>query len=418
MPRFYPRFDTRRVQTALRDTPVVLLNGPRQSGKTTLAHNLLGAGRTFRTLDDDSTLAAANTDPTGFLRGARRLTIDEVQRAPALLRAIKKVVDEDRQPGRFLLTGSTNVLSLPHAADSLAGRMAVIDLLPLAQSELALTQPGFLRAAFAGAPSPLGATAIGKAIERIVLTGGYPEMLRRRDPARRAEWARNYLRAIVQRDVRDIASVEKLGQMPRLLRALAHYSGQLANYSQLGGQLSLDAKTARKYVDIFQQLFLVRSLEPWSANRLTRLIKTPKLHFLDSGLLAVLLGVTETNVATRRKAFGAILESFVFAEITKLVGWAADDYQLYHYRDKDQDEVDIVIESAAGDVVGVEVKAAATASATDFRGLHKLAGTCGRRFRCGIVLYDGDTTLPFGPELFAAPISNLWAAAGASSPGQ
>ena len=411
MPNLYPRRDTQRVQAALADTPVVLLNGPRQSGKTTLACELLGSKRTFRTLDDDSTLAAATTDPTGFLRGATQMTIDEVQRAPALLRAIKKAVDEDRQPGRFLLTGSTNVLSLPHAADSLAGRMAIIDLLPLAQTEIMQTRSGFLRAAFAGTAPSAGTTITGKALERIVLTGGYPEMLRRHDPMRRAEWARNYLRAIVQRDVRDIASIEKLGQMPRLLRALAHYSGQLTNYAQLGGQLSLDAKTARKYIDIFQQFFLVRTLAPWSANRLTRLIKTPKLHFLDSGLLAVLLAITETSVATHRKPFGTILESFVFAETTKLAGWEDDDYQLYHYRDKDQDEVDVVIENAMGDIVGVEAKAAATVNAADFRGLRKLADACDRRFRCGLVLYDGDAVLPFGERLFAAPVASLWAAA-------
>ena len=411
MPTLYPRRDTQRVRTALADTPVVLLNGPRQSGKTTLARDLLGADRVFRSLDDASTLAAAVADQTGFIRNTQRLTIDDVQRAPALLRAIKKAVDEDRRPGRFLLTGSTNVLSLPHAADSLAGRMAVIDLLPLAQAEIAQTQPAFLDAILAGDPPPSGKPAVGKALERIVLTGGYPEMLRRRDPARRADWARNYLRAIVQRDVRDVASVEKLGLMPRLLRVLAQHSGQLVNYAQIGGQLGLDAKTARKYLDVFQQLFLVRSLDPWSASRLTRLIKTPRLHFLDSGLVAVLLGVTEANLADRRKSFGAILESFVFAEISKLVGWASGECQLLHYRDKDQNEVDLVIEHASGETAGVEVKAAATVNAADFRGLRKLADACGSRFRCGLVLHDGNSVLPFGAHLYAAPVSSLWAAA-------
>ena len=255
-------------------------------------------------------------------------------------------------------------------------------------------------------------TTTGKAFEHIVLTGGYPEMLQRRDSVRCTEWARNYLRAIVQRDVRDVASVDKLGQMPRLLRVLAQHSGQLVNYSQVGGQLGLDAKTACKYINVFQQLFLVRALEPWSANRLTRLVKTPKLHFLDSGLLAVLLAVSEANVATRRKTFGAILESFVFAEISKLAGWEHDDYHLYHYGDKDQDEVDVVIENAMGNIVGVEVKAAATVNAADFRGLRKLAGACGDRFRCGLVLHDGGIVLPFGKRMYAAPVSSLWTAPG------
>ncbi|TAN06153.1 MAG: ATP-binding protein [Rhodanobacteraceae bacterium] len=410
MPNIYPRLAGEQVLSALADTPVVLLNGPRQSGKTTLTRDLLGIGRTFRTLDDETTLAAATGDPTGFIRGTDRLTIDEVQRAPTLLRSIKRAVDEDRRPGRFLLTGSTNILSLPQASDSLAGRMAVIDLLPLAQAEITQTRPGFLHDIFVGAlPAPHHAPT-GKTLERIVLAGGYPEMVRRKDPARRVEWARNYLRAIVQRDVRDIANIDKLGQMPRLLRVLAQHAGQLVNHAQIGGQLGMDAKTARKYLDIFQQLFLVRTLEPWSANHLTRLVRTPKLHFLDSGLLASLLGATETRIAAQRKPFGAILESFVFAEITKLVGWENDGYQLTHYRDKDQNEVDVVIENAAGDVIGIKVKAAATVREADFRGLHKLAAANGAHFRCGVVLHDTDTVLPFGDRLHAAPIACLWAA--------
>ncbi|MGH8146222.1 MAG: ATP-binding protein [Rhodanobacteraceae bacterium] len=408
MSNLYPRLETKHVRAALADTPVVLLNGPRQSGKTTLARDLLGASRTFRSLDDETALAAAIADPTGFIRDTDRLTVDEVQRAPALFRAIKKSVDENRQPGRFLLTGSTNVLSLPAAADSLAGRMAVIDLLPLARAEIERTHPAFLRLVFKGMPPFHGQPTVSRTLERMVLTGGYPEMLRRHDAARRANWARNYLRAIVQRDVRDIASVDKLGHMPRLLRALAQHSGQLINYAQVGGQLSLDAKTVRKYLDIFQQLFLVRALEPWSSNRLSRLIKTPKLHFLDSGLLASLLGITDTILATRPKQFGHLLEGFVFAELVKLTGSTDDEYLFSHYRDKDQNEVDVVIENGAGDTVGVEVKAAATVNATDFRGLRKLAHACGPCFRCGIILYDGDAVLPFGERLYAAPVSSLW----------
>lgn len=409
MQDIYPRYARKQVFSALSDTPVVLLSGPRQSGKTTLTRSLMGGDRIFRTLDDDTTLAAATADPNGFIRGAEYLTIDEVQRAPALLRAIKKSVDENRRPGRFLLTGSSDVLSLPQAADSLAGRMAVIDLLPLAQSEIDRTQPTFLHNTFASQPPDSGHPIIGKGLEHIILTGGYPEMVRRKDPARRSEWARNYLRAIVQRDVRDIASIEKIGQLPRLLRVLAQHAGQLVNYAQIGGQLQMDAKTARKYMDIFQQLYLVRILEPWSTNQLSRLIKTPKLHFLDSGLLASLRGITGANVADQRKAFGAILESFVFAEISKLAGWDGDEYRFSHYRDKSQNEVDLVIENAVGDIVGIEVKAAASAGSKDFNGLRKLAAACGNQFRCGMVLYDSDTTIPFGDRLFAVPLSSLWA---------
>lgn len=406
----YPRFAATRVQTALTDTPVVLLNGPRQSGKTTLAKMLAGNTHSYRTLDDETTLAAAIADPVGFIRALEQATIDEIQRAPALLRAIKKSVDEDRRPGRFLLTGSTNVLSLPQAADSLAGRMAIIDLLPLSQAEIAGVQPAFLSAAFDGIPAAAPAEIpLGNELARIVLAGGYPEMIRRHDPSRRAEWARNYIRAIMQRDVRDIATIEKLGQMPRLLRVLAQHAGQLVNYTKIGGTLDMDAKTVRRYMDVLEQLFLVRSVEPWSTNRLKRLIKTPKLHFLDSGLLANLLGLTPANASDRRKVFGAILESFVMAEVAKLTVAADGEYLFHHYRDKDQNEVDLVIENDAGDIVGIEVKAAATVTSSDFAGLRKLAGACNSRFRCGLVLHDGDEIHPFGPNMYAAPIVSLWA---------
>lgn len=406
----YPRFAAARVQAALTDTPVVLLNGPRQSGKTTLARILAGDTHTYRTLDDETTLAAAIADPTGFIRGLEQATIDEIQRAPALLRAIKKSVDDDRRPGRFLLTGSTNVLSLPQVADSLAGRMAIVDLLPLSRAEIAGVQPVFLSAAFDGAPATAPVEAsLGNELVRIVLAGGYPEMVRRHDPSRRAEWARNYIRAIMQRDVRDIATIEKLGQMPRLLRVLAQHAGQLVNYTKIGGNLDMDAKTVRRYMDVLQQLFLIRNVEPWSTNRLKRLIKTPKLHFLDSGLLATLLGLTPANARDRRKIFGAILESFVMAEIAKLTTAVDGEYQFHHYRDKDQNEVDLVIENEAGDIVGIEVKAAATVTSGDFAGLRKLATACGSHFRCGLVLHDGGEVHSFGPNMYAAPISGLWA---------
>jgi predicted AAA+ superfamily ATPase len=251
-------------------------------------------------------------------------------------------------------------------------------------------------------------TILGRNLVDAVLVGGYPEMLRRQRPDRRQAWARDYIRAIVERDVRDIAEIEKLDQVPRLLRVLAEYSGQLANFTQLGGQIGLDDKTTRKYVAILEQLFLVRRIEPWFRNHLSRLIKTPKLHFLDSGLLAALLGITAARVTTDRAIFGRLLETFVFSELLKQISWTATPCSLHHYRDKDQDEVDIVIEDGAGALVGIEVKAGATVNTSDFKGLRKLAAACGNDFKLGLVLYDGDTVVPFGRRLFAAPLSCLW----------
>jgi hypothetical protein len=404
----HPRYVTGLMNIALGDTPVVLVTGPRQCGKTTLVRDLAAGRRQFFTLDDDTTLAAARSDPAGLVRGLNKCTIDEIQRAPDLLRAIKKTVDEDRRPGRFLLTGSSNLMTVPQVSESLAGRMEIVNLLPLAQAELHGRKPAFIEAAFAGRLSKPGQPLTGKALVEAVLTGGYPEMLKRKRPERRRAWARDYVRAIVQRDVREVAEIEKLERMPRLLQMLAHYSGQLTNFSQLGGQIGFDDKTTRKYVGILEQLFLVRRLEPWFRNELKRLVKTPKLHFLDSGLLAALLAVTPERIAKDRMIFGKLLETFIFSEVLKLLSWTEGSFHASHYRDKDQDEVDLVLEDEAGAVVGIEVKASATVTAGDFKGLRKLAAACGAQFRLGVVLYDGDVAVPFGSSLHAAPVSCLW----------
>ncbi|SRR5690554_19029 len=405
----HKRFAASRVETALGDTPVVLVNGPRQCGKTTLVRNLITGSRDYFTLDDATVLNAARTDPEGFVRRLDNAVIDEVQRAPELLLALKKAVDEDRRPGRFLLTGSANILTLPKVAESLAGRMEVITLQPLSRAELNGKEPNFFANSFRGQPTAPVAPLSGDSLVEAVLTGGYPEMLERSNAERRRSWARNYIKAIVDRDAREIADLEKLDRMPRLLRALAQQSGQLTNYSQLGGQLGLDGKTTTKYIGVLEQLFLLTRVEPWFRNRLNRLIKTPKLHFLDSGLLASLSGATQESMEKDRTQLGALLETFVLAEVARQITWQSDTYSLYHYRDKDQNEVDIVIENDMGEVVGLEIKAAATVKNSDFKGLRRLADSAGNDFRLGIVLYDGDAILPFGENLYAAPISSLWA---------
>ena len=404
----FPRFSAELVTTALKDTPVVMVTGPRQSGKTTLVRDLVAGNREFITLDDDTLLAAARSDPTGMVRALDRTTIDEVQRVPDLLRAIKKSVDDDRRAGRFLLTGSANILTLPQVSESLAGRMEVVNLLPLSRAEVRGKRSNFLKAAFDSRLVNPAEAVIGDNLIQAVLIGGYPEMLRRGDVKRRQAWARDYVKSIVQRDVRDIADIEKLDQMPRLLQVLAHHSGQLTNFTQIGGQIGFDDKTTRKYVAILEQLFLVRRVEPWFQNRLKRLIKTPKLHFIDSGLLSALLGATPERIAKDRSAFGSLLETFVISEILKQVSWFDEGCTVWHYRDKDQDEVDLVIEAGSGAMVGLEVKASATVNAGDFKGLRKLASACGDDFKLGLLVYDGERTAPFGERLFAGPVSCLW----------
>lgn len=404
----FPRFVERRVREALTDTRVVMLTGPRQAGKTTLAQHVAGDAFPFLTLDQATTLSAATADPVGFVRGLDRAIIDEVQRAPELLLAIKASVDADPRPGRFLLTGSANLMTLPRVADSLAGRMEIVRLLPLAQAELQGLPSDFLGQAFRGEPPAAGNAMVGTDLTEAVLAGGYPEALARQRWSRRHDWYLDYVEAIVQRDVRDIAAIEQIRQMPRLLRVLAQHSGRLVNYSGFGAPLGMNHVTTQKYLGVFESLFLVRTIQPWFTNMLSRLTKTPKLHFFDSGLLSALLDLSPERLRVDRKPLGAVLETFVLGEVLKLASWSDDRFEVSHFRDKDGNEVDIVIENRRGQVVGIEVKAAATVTAADFAGLRRLAQACGERFALGLVLHDHSHTVPFGDRLFASPISALW----------
>nr|MBP8283716.1 DUF4143 domain-containing protein [Chromatiaceae bacterium] len=252
------------------------------------------------------------------------------------------------------------------------------------------------------------AKALGADLVERVLRGGYPEAISRASERRRLAWGRQYLDAIIQRDVRDVASIEKLDLLPRFLRALAQTAGQMCNYTQLGGHVGLDGKTAARYVGVFEQMYLLRRVDVWARNRLSRVVKTPKLQFIDSGLLATLIDLGAAEVRHDRRRFGKVLETFVYGELLKHTTTAQSDYRLLHYRDADKFEVDVVIENAAGQLVGVEVKAAATVRDADLRGLRKLAGIAGEQFKLGVLLYDGTETLPLGDGLWAAPLSSLW----------
>ena len=404
----YPRFVETRVQGALADTRVVLLCGPRQSGKTTLVQRIAGDAIPFITLDDATALTAASTDPVGFIRDLDRVVIDEIQRAPGLILAIKTTVDADPRPGRFLLTGSADLMTLPRVADSLAGRMGIVRLLPLAQAELQGAPTTFLNGVFAGKLPKSRSPVIGEDLVETVLVGGYPEALTRSGWRRRHDWHFDYIEAIVQRDVRDVVRIEQLGAMPRLLRVLAEHSGQLVNYSRAGAPLGMNHVTTRRYMAVLENLFLVHVLPPWYTNALKRVTKSPKLHFLDAGLLAALRGITPDRLRRDRTPFGAVLETFVLGELLKLASWADDRYTFSHFRDKERNEVDIVIEDGLGRVAGIEVKASATVSERDFSGLRRLATAAGENFTLGLVLYDGERSVSFGDRTAAVPISALW----------
>jgi len=406
-PQIFPRLLSARIAQALTDTPAVLLLGPRQAGKTTLVRQCAGKEMRYLTLDDDATRLAALQDPAGLIRSLDRVVLDEVQRAPGLLLAIKRSIDEDRRPGRFLLTGSANLITAPTVADSLAGRMETLTLLPLAQVEIQGSLNNWFDSVHKGVPLS-AAEGEPRLVDR-VLKGGYPEVLTRAIERRRQAWAQQYIDALIQRDIRELASVDKIEGLTRLLRALAHTSGQIANFSQLAAQVGLDSKTAAKFVGIFEQMFILRRVEAWSSNRHSRLVKAPKIHFLDSGLLAALTGVTASEIERNRLRLGPLLEAFDCSELLKHLHAADEPYRIYHYRDADQYEVDFVLEDARGGLIGIEVKAAVSLGKSDLRGLRRFAQQVPQSFIGGMVLYAGDESLPLSDKIWAIPLSSLWA---------
>ena len=408
----YPRFAERRLVEALADSPAVLIHGPRQSGKTTLAQ-VVGRrqGYAYITFDDEVSRGVATTDPIGFVADLpRRVILDEVQHVPHLFASLKTAIDRRRVRGRFILTGSTNVLLLPRLADSLAGRMAILRLHPLAQCELARRPPDFLDRLFGRGFKVDRWERLGaKLLERIV-AGGYPAALALPSGRRRAGWYVDYLDAIVQRDVRDLARIGSLDAVPRLLALAATQTAHLLNVTDLAAPLQLSRPTIRDYVTLLARVFLLEQLPPWYSNRLSRLVKTPKLHLGDTGLACALLGANAATLKADRNLLGQLVETFVFQEIRRQASWHEDPLSFFHFRDRDGVEVDLVVERGAHSVAGIEVKAAATVTAADFRGLRKLKEASGRRFVGGVVLYDGEMSAGFGDSLYAVPIRALWEA--------
>lgn len=406
---YLPRLLKQQVLTALSDTPVVCLLGPRQVGKSTLAQKL-EPDRSYFTLDDSALLHMAKQDPVGFISGLpERVIIDEIQRAPELLLPIKSTIDKDRKPGRFLLTGSANLLLLPQVQDSLAGRMEVIYLHPITEQEKRLSSNSLLEKLvnnklepqFVPDHVPLSPVA------EVLCQGGYPEPSQR-TPQRARQWYRQYLNAIVQRDVQDIAQIHDKDGLLRLLELLAYRTGSLLNISSLSNELAIDRATVDRYLSVLERLFLVHQLPAWHRNYAKRLIKSPKLHLVDTGLAAALARLTEEQWVTSGERFGALFESHVVEQLIAQAGWVDPELRFYHYRDKDQMEVDLVIERGQ-EVWGVEVKRAASIQAKDAVGLSRLAEVAGDSFCGGMLIYTGKHCIKLqAPNCYAVPIGMLW----------
>ena len=406
----YPRLAASRVKAALADTPVVFLMGPRQCGKTTLVKSIIDDAWEYITLDDRTQFEIARADPVGFVRNLppRRVALDEVQRVPELFVSIKQAVDEDRAPGRFLLTGSANALLLPRLSDSLAGRVESVPLMTLSECELRHREPAFLPGLLRRqVPSALDRRVRDHLLNRVI-RGCFPEPVQRPTERRGSAWYRQYVNVLIQRDIRDFTHIDHPTAMTELLKLTAIHTGKLVNLTELGNRLELDRQTVKRYVALLERLFLVELLPAWHINEYKRLVKTPKMHAVDTGMTCAIRGLTRERLLGQPSEFGMLLESLVYHELRKQAIWMEEPLSFHHYRDKDKVEVDVVIESASGDCFGVEVKAAATLIARDFTGLRRLQSVAGSRFKLGVLLYDGDHTTAFGNDLLAVPIGAIW----------
>lgn len=430
---FYPRHIERHLTETLEDSPVVLIHGPRQCGKTTLsqavcAPEILKSRKTGATrgnpplgkvapgeykyisFDEEVPYQNARNDPAGFVASLpERVILDEVQRVPEIFPSIKVQVDRRRVPGRFLLTGSANVLLAPRIRESLAGRMQIVRLHPLAQCELEKRASHFFLDALFGNGFNIRRTErLGKELCERIAARGYPEAVRRSSGRPRREWYRSYVTAQMQRDALDIRRVGSPGALAELLALAAAETSSLFNLSGLAAPFRLSRPTVEGYVRLLETVFLVERLSPWHSNRRKRLVKTPKIHIGDTGLACALLGTDAAGLEEDRPLLGQLLETFVFQELRRQASWHDDHMSFYHYRDRDGAEVDIVIERGTRAVAGVVVKASGTVRRKDFRGLRSLREAAGDRFTAGVVLYDGETSATFGDGMYAAPLRFLW----------
>lgn len=406
----FRRHITPKILEALADTPVVFLRGARQSGKSTLVRTIAEETYPARyvTLDNAGILSAASVDPTGFLAGLETpVVIDEAQRVPALFLSIKEDVDNHRTPGRYLLTGSADVLTLPRVADALAGRMEVLTLWPLSNSEIRGNDTNLVELFFSENFPSDSQTSVSTDVMESMVAGGFPEPLQRAEGRRRNAWFDSYVTTVLDRDIRDLAQIQDLAAVPRLLQLLAWRTATLHNQSEVSRSSGIPNSTLSRYLSLLKTTFLLQELPAWAANLGKRLVKAPKLFMVDTGLACRLLGMDTSRLKTEGEIAGRLFENYLVLELFKHSSWAADLVKLHHFRSRAGQEVDVVLEDRRGNVVGVEIKRSATVSHRDFTGLKVLRDHLGEKFVRGILIYTGNDIVPFARNLHALPVRHI-----------
>ena len=413
--KLYSRHAEQSLRHALEMAPVVLIHGPRQCGKTTLAR-MLGKelGHQYFSFDRPHDLEFAEDDPEGFVNALpEKVILDEIQRVPELFSVIKMEVDRLDIPGRFILAGSANVMSLPKLSDSLAGRMTDLRLHPLSQAELSRRPSHFINNLFAGTFDHWAWPDSDSQIAQRIVAGGYPRALQKPDEKSSRGWYLQYIQRIIQRDVRELARIRSSDIFRSLLKNVANQTAQLLNINKLSSSLNIDRSTATHHVTLLEQMFLIERLNVWHGNMARRLTKTPKMHLCDTGIACALLGLDTKRLQERPRHYGFLLETFVFQELLRQSEGPGEE-EFSFYRDRDQAEVDIVIQRGWDEIIGVEVKASSIVREADFRSLKKLRNKLGSRFKRGVILHDSEYPRDFGDRLFSVPIRMLWESSDAS----
>lgn len=402
-----------RIERALGDTRVVGIVGPRQAGKTTLAEALVGSRpeAVYVSLDDRRVRLAAEQDPQGFVADRPGLlAIDEVQRVPDLLLAIKSAVDRDPRPGRFLITGSSQLSANRRVAESLAGRIERFELWPFSHGELVGRREAFVDRLLAGDVPVCSSELTKRDYLEIASAGGYPEAVRR-DPERRTDWFEAYLETVVEREAPEVTASPRTAELPRLARLVAARQASILNVADLARDARLPERSVHRYLDVLEAVFLVCRIPAWSPNLAQREVRAPKIVLTDSGLAAAMRGLDVAALVRpeiAQGADGAVLEGFVLGELIRQLGWARSRARLLHYRDRQLAEIDAILETADGRVAGIEVKAGTDLGRRDVHPLERLRDRLGSRFVSGVVLHSGSSVLSLGDRLFAAPIAALW----------
>ena len=416
---FIPRHCEQEIRAALADTPAVIIQGARQVGKSTLAQSVMGSEDRYVTLDDSDSRFAAQQDPGSFVESNSRacLVIDEIQRVPSLILSIKTAIDRDRRPGKFLITGSANLLKVKETSDSLAGRAETINLFGLSQAELEGVRSTFIDRLMGGQISGFAQSDLSKRdyVDR-ACAGGYPEALKRVGK-RRERWFDEYVRLIVQRDALDLSNLRKLGELPKLFALLAGHSAEPVNNTTLSRGTNISQASIPSYLELLETMFLIHRLQPWSTSLAKRIGRTPKLYVADSGIEARLLNATPTSLMDLRTyaRTGQLIEGFVAEELRKMIPLSQCEPKLYYYRDLEKREIDFVLETSDGRIAAVEVKGAQSVNKIDIRWLEHLRELLGTRFVGGVLLYAGQETHSLGDRICSAPISSLWRTGGSEN---